>query len=240
MELLENINNISDKLKNIDFDFSKLQENFLESKIGKIVNSTIDISLKKILPNFLEDEVIEIKDTLLTEGLTEGVNKAVENAIELGKTALGIFTGEFESIEQTKNALEKGGVLEGISDGIDFVLKKLEKSEIISKNVSNLIKGGKELLINNINSNIDVEFDKEIDSLNKINNYIEKWEKGYLNKDIKELNNQYNKIQKELKKIMPLQEIFNNIKKINNINELINNSKDFNFDPVYLDLAENI
>lgn len=240
MELLENINNIGEKLKNIDFDFSQLQENFLESKIGQIANSALDVGLKNVLPDFLEDEVIEIKDTLLSEGLTEGVNKAVESAIDLGKTALGIFTGEFETIEQAKNALEKGGLLEGISDGLDYVLEKLEDSNIISKNVSTLIKSGKEIMINNIDTNVEVEFNDEIESLNKINNYIEKWEKSYSDKDIEELNKQYNKIQKEMKKIMPLENILNNVKKIENINELINNSDDFNFDPVYLDLAENI
>lgn len=240
MEILENINNIGEKLKNIDIDFSQLQENFLESKIGQIANSALDVGLKNVLPDFLEDEVIEIKDTLLSEGLTEGVNKAVESAIDLGKTALGIFTGEFETIEQAKNALEKGGLLEGISDGLDYVLEKLEDSNIISKNVSTLIKSGKEIMINNIDNNVEIEFNDEIESLNKINNYIEKWEKSYSDKDIEELNKQYNKIQKEMKKIMPLENIFNNVKKIENINELINNSDNFNFDPVYLDLAENI
>lgn len=240
MEILENINNIGDKLKNINLDFSKMQENFLESKIGQIANSALDVGLKKILPDFLEDEVIEIKDTLLSEGLTEGVNKAIESAIDLGKTAMGIFTGEFESIEQAKDALEKGGMLEGISDGLDYVLEKLENSNIISNNISTLIKSGKELIINNIDSNVDIEFNDEIESLNKINNYIEKWEKSYSDKDIEGLNKQYKNIQKEMKKIMPLEKILNNVKKIENINELINNSKDFNFDSVYLDLAENI
>jgi len=240
MEILENINNIGDKLKNIDLNFSKIQENFLESKIGQIANSALDVGLKRILPDFLEDEVIEIKDTLLSEGLTEGVNKAIDSAIDLGKTAMGIFTGEFESIEQAKDALEKGGMLEGISDGLDYVLEKLEKSNIISSNISTLIKSGKELIINNIDSNVDIEFNDEIESLNKINNYIEKWEKSYSDKNIEELNKQYKNIQKEMKKIMPLEKILNNVKKIENINELINNSKDFNFDSVYLDLAKNI
>lgn len=240
MEILENINNIGDKLKNIDLNFSKIQENFFESKIGQIANSALDVGLKRILPDFLEDEVIEIKDTLLSEGLTEGVNKAIDSAIDLGKTAMGIFTGEFESIEQAKDALEKGGMLEGISDGLDYVLEKLEKSNIISSNISTLIKSGKELIINNIDSNVDIEFNNEIESLNKINNYIEKWEKSYSDKDIEELNKQYKNIQKEMKKIMPLEKILNNVKKIENINELINNSKNFNFDSVYLDLAKNI
>ena len=55
-----------DNLENLD----KQQNNFLESTLGQVIDSSVDLGLRAILPNFIEDEVIEIKDTLIKEGST--------------------------------------------------------------------------------------------------------------------------------------------------------------------------
>ena len=85
-----------DNLENLD----KQQNNFLESTLGQVIDSSVDLGLRAILPNFIEDEVIEIKDTLIKEGFPEAVNKAIDSAIDIGKSALGIVTGKFESVSQ--------------------------------------------------------------------------------------------------------------------------------------------
>ena len=238
IELLENINEIGEKIRNIDF--KEMQENFLESTIGKIANSALDTGLKSLLPDFLEKEIIDVKDTILKEGFSEGVNKAIETATNLGKSAMGIFTGNFESIEQAEKVLEKGGLLETISDGLDYVIEKLEDSKIISNNISDLIKSGKDLIINMLDNDIKNEFLKEKNSLSNIENYFKEWENNYLAKNIEGLNINYEKIKNKIEEILPLENTYNNIQKIENINELINNSNNFNFDPVYLDLAKNV
>ena len=240
MELLDNLNNLGEKIKNLNLDFGKAQEKFLDTTIGKITNTAIDLGIKSLLPDYIEDEVIEIKDTIFSEGLSEGVSKAVESAIEVGKTAIGVITGDFKNIEQAKEALKEGGLVEGISNSIDYVLDKLENSNIISENILNVIKGGKKLILNNLDNNIENEFSNELKSLNKIENYIDKWKDKYSEKDLKGLNNQYNKIKKEMEKILPLENIFDQVNKIENINELIKNSENFSFDKVYLDLVNNL
>lgn len=236
MDILENINEIGNKLAN-NLDLKNIQERFLESTIGQIANSAIDFGIKAALPDYIEDEVIDVKNALINGGIKEGVNTAIENAVKLGKNILGIENSSFENLGQAQETLNKGKVLEGISDGIDFVINKLENSKIISENISSLIKGGKDLIINNINNNIENEFSNEMKALEKINKYIDNWKECYNNKDLKGLNNQFNKIEKQMKKILPLENILNNVKKIENINELINNSDNFNFDNIYLDLA---
>jgi len=240
MDILNNFNEIGNKLNNINLKIDQMQENFLQSKIGQVINSALDFGIKELMPDFMENEIIEVKDTIISEGFKEGVSKAIDSAIEIGKNAIGLFSNEFSSIEQAKEALKEGGIIDGISNGLDYVLEKLEKNDIISDNLVHIIKNGKNLLLNNFESDINQEFSKEINSLNKIEKYIKKWEKGYSNKDIDEVNKQYEKIQKEMKKILPLENIINNVKKIENINNLINNSKNFNFDSVYLDLAQKI
>lgn len=235
MELLDNLNEIGNKLKNINF--SEMQNNFLNSTIGQITNFAIDEGLKSVLPDFLEDEVIEVKNELINNGLKEGINTAIESAIKLGKATLGIFTGNFESVEQAHSAVKEGGLIDSLSKVLDFTVNKLEDKDIISSNVSDLILGGKNLILKNVNNNIEKEFLIETASINKLEKYIDNWEKSYQNKDIKGMEKEYKKIKKEVDKILPLENILNNIKKIENINELIKNNKNFNFDNTYLDLA---
>lgn len=239
MDILENINELGNKLINNE-ELKNIQEGFLQSKIGQIVNSAIDFGLKEILPDFVEDEVIEVKDALFTGGLKEGIDTAIENAINLGKNIVGIFNENFKDIDQVEKSLEKGEIIEGISDSIDFIVNKLEKSNIISTNISELIKNGKNLILGNVDSNIQNEFNSELKSLKKIEKYIKNWGKYYSEKNIEGLNTEFNKIKKQLKNIIPLENIINNVRKIENINQLIKNSDEFNFDEVYLNIAEKI
>lgn len=239
MDILENINELGNKLINNE-ELKNIQEGFLQSKIGQIVNSAIDFGLKEILPDFVEDEVIEVKDALFTGGLKEGIDTAIENAINLGKNIVGIFNENFKDIDQVEKSLEKGEIIEGISDSIAFIVNKLEKSNIISTNISELIKNGKNLILGNVDSNIQNEFNSELKSLKKIEKYIKNWEKYYSEKNIEGLNTEFNKIKKQLKNIIPLENIINNVRKIENINQLIKNSDEFNFDEVYLNIAEKI
>ena len=183
MDILENINELGNKLINNE-ELKNIQEGFLQSKIGQIVNSAIDFGLKEILPDFVEDEVIEVKDALFTGGLKEGIDTAIENAINLGKNIVGIFNENFKDIDQVEKSLEKGEIIEGISDSIDFIVNKLEKSNIISTNISELIKNGKNLILGNVDSNIQNEFNSELKSLKKIEKYIKNWEKYYSEKNI--------------------------------------------------------
>jgi len=237
MEILENINELGNKLNN---NLEYLQNNFLKTNIGQLANTAVDFGLKVLLPDFVENEVIEVKDAFITGGIEDALNKTLENAIELGKKALGINNSDFKSIVQAKDALKEGNYLEGISNTLNFVLEKLEKSNLISSNVSSLIKNGKDIILNNIDSNVENEFEQEIKALGKIEKYIANWEKFYSNKNIDGMNNELNKIEKQMKKILPIENIIKNVNKIENINNLINNSENFDFNNVYLELANQI
>ena len=56
----------------------------------------------------VEEQIIDIKNVLLTCGLKEGINTAIKNAIDFGKSTLGIVTGKFENLSQVHNAVKKG------------------------------------------------------------------------------------------------------------------------------------
>ena len=67
---MEILKNASLGLKNLSENIGKQQREFLETDLGKAVNTGIDIGLRISLPDFLEDEIIKIKDALLTEGFS--------------------------------------------------------------------------------------------------------------------------------------------------------------------------
>ena len=238
MQIAENLNDLGNKLKEIDL--GQLQRNFLQTKIGQMTDMAIDEGIKYLMPDFIEDDAIEIKNTLFTKGLKDALEETVNKTIDLGKTAIGIFTGDFDNIAQAEKAVKEGGMIDGISDAIDSVLKKLSDAEIISPSVSKLIKTGKKEILNNVEKNIKNEFLNESKSLEKLEKYINNWNKYYLKKDLEGINKEYKKINKEEKNILPIKNIVENINKINNIHELIKNSNNFDFDKIYLELSNNL
>ena len=224
-----------DNLENLD----KQQNNFLESTLGQVIDSSVDLGLRAILPNFIEDEVIEIKDTLIKEGFPEAVNKAIDSAIDIGKSALGIVTGKFESVSQAEKAVEKGGIVDSVSDVLDFTLDKVSDMGLLSKNITKVIKSGKDALIDNVSSDIKKEFktqNKNIENLNKYNN---SWKESFEAKDFSSMEKYIKKINNLLNKTLPLENTIKNARTIENLHELIkNNGKSFELTNEELQLAE--
>lgn len=224
-----------DNLENLD----KQQNTFLESSLGKVIDSSVDLGLRAILPNFIEDEVIEIKDTLIKEGFSEAINKAIDGAIDIGKSALGIVTGKFESVSQAEKAVEKGGIVDSVSNILDFTLDKVSDMGLLSKNITKVIKSGKDALIDNVSSDIKKEFktqNKNIENLNKYNN---SWKKSFEAKDFSSMEKYIKKINNLLNKTLPLENTIKNARTIENLHELIkNNGKNFELTNEELQLAE--
>ena len=224
-----------DNLENLD----KQQNNFLESTLGQVIDSSVDLGLRAILPNFIEDEVIEIKDTLIKEGFSEAVNKAIDSAIDIGKSALGIVTGKFESVSQAEKAVEKGVIVDSVSDVLDFTLDKVSDMGLLSKNITKVIKSGKDALIDNVSSDIKKEFktqNKNIENLNKYNN---NWKESFEAKDFSSMEKYMKKINNLLNKTLPLENTIKNARTIENLHELIkNNGKSFELTNEELQLAE--
>lgn len=241
-KLIENIEN-NVQAREIALDrMSKcleMQKVFLKTNLGKAINSGIDIGLKVILPNFVEDEIIEIKNKLLTEGFQAAVDTSIEEAINIGKSAIGLVTGEFENISQIKKAVEKGGLADSISDILDQGIKWVKEKGYINKNIATAIKKGKNKMMDSIEKGIEGALTEQIEAIEKIDGYIEKWQKYYEEQNFTNMEYQYNKIEEYLEKVMPLEETLKKARKIENIHELIkNNGKDFNLSNEEKELAE--
>ena len=222
-------NNIKLQTNSNELVTEEKQNSFLESTIGKIVNSALDVGLRMLLPDFVEEGVIEIKDALLEGGLKEGVQTAVDSAINLGKSVLGIFTGKFDDISQARDAIKTGGVIDGISGVLDNVIDKTESTGLINSSVANIISNGKDAILNSVSTNIENEFMQQIDGAEKLAKYEDNWKEYFENKDFEGMEREYQKIKEKINELLPIENTLKEARAIENLHNLIkNNGQDFN------------
>lgn len=219
----------------------KNQKNFLETTLGKTINTAIDIGIRAILPDFIDDQVINIKNNLLKNGLKEGISKTIDDTIEIGKSTIGIVTGNFENINQMQTAVKTGGIIDGISTLLDSVINKVQSKGLIDYNIAKTIKDGKNIILNNVESNIEKTFTDQIKSSEYTNKYISNWKNYYEEKNFEGMDREYKKIKKELKNLIPIEKTINEARTIENIHTLIkNNGQNFDLPKEVFELAEKL
>ena len=231
MELNNEINN------NINVE----KNNFLNSVLGKTINTAIDIGLRAILPDLIENQVIDIKNALLQNGLKSGIDTAVNSAINLGKSAVGIVTGNFENMDQVRMAVGNGGIVDTVSNVLDKAINNTYKKGYIDKTVTSIIKNGKNVLLNNISNNIKSELDQQTNSVEKLEKYINNWKEYYNKEDFEGMTKEYNKIKTQLNRVVPLENILKETRKVETLHELIkNNGQNFNITELEKNAIENL
>ena len=217
------------------------QKEFLETTLGKTINTAVDIGIRAILPDFVDEQVINIKDNLLNYGLKDGITKTIDDAIDLGKSAIGIFTGNFENVSQMQSAIEAGGLIDGISSLLDIVVNKVNEKGIINYNIANTIKQGKNVILNSIENNIEEKFKEQNIEVRNIEKYMNNWKENFNNKNFEGMEQEYRKIEKILDNLVPIEKTINQARTIENLHNLIkNNGQDFNLNQEQLALAEKL
>ena len=216
----------------------KEQTHFLDTTLGKVVNTAIDLGLRWVLPDFVENQIIDVKDSLLRGGLKEGIDKAINSAVELGKSVTGIFTGKFENVSQAQNAVKNGGIIDGISDVLDSTLSFTTKQGWIPSNVASLISQGKDVILDNVSNNIEDEFVNQLDHIEKLGKYENNWREYYNAQDFEGMEREYRKIKERLKETLPLETTLKQAREIENLHLIIkNNGHNFNLTQEQLELA---
>lgn len=215
------------------------QKSFLETTIGKAVNTGLDIGIRYLLPDLVEEQVIDIKDSFLKNGFKEGIQTAIDSAINLGKSALGIVTGNFENINQMQTAVKNGGIIDSVSNVLNSFINKVVDNGVISNSVGNVIKNGKNALLNNITKNIESEFENQVNNIEKLERYTENWKEYYNNRDFDGMQKEYNKIKDQLENIAPIEKTIQAARTVENLHTLIkNNGKNFDLTTEELELAK--
>ena len=217
------------------------QKNFLETTLGKTINTAIDVGIRALLPDFIDEQVINIKDNLFEYGIKDGIKKTIDDAIDMGKSAIGIFTGNFENVEQMQSAVETGGLIDGISNLLDNVVNKVTKKGLINSNVANILTEGKDIILNNVESNIEKTFAEQLSSTEKTNTYINNWKECFKNKDFNGMEKEYKKLEKQLENLAPIEKTIKEARTIENLHNLIkNNGQNFDLTQEQLELAQKL
>lgn len=238
MELTNNMN-----IDNINTSEVTLEEqkSFLDSSLGKVINTGLEAGIRFLLPDLIEQQVIDVKDAVINNGFKAGVEEAISSAIDFGKSIVGIFTGKFESITQAENAIKKGGIIDGISDALDYALNFCSKFGKIPSAICSVIKGGKNAILDTISNNLEEEFKNQVSSVEKINKYVENWKDYYKAQDFDEMEKVYNKLEDELEKTLPLENTLKKARNIENLHVLIKNKGGkFNLSREELELAQKL
>ena len=231
--------NLENKLDN-NIDIPNKQNEFLNSTIYKVVNMGINMGLKILLPDLIENQIISIKDTLIENGLKEGLKKVINEAINIGKGFNGIIKGDFENIEQINMAISSGGMIDTISELIDFSINKVNSKNIINKNILSLIKNGKNIILDNVRNKIKEELKNQNNYFNILNNSVKKWKENYKSKNFYGMEKEYNIMLKNLDKIIPIENTIKEIRKIEILHNLIKNKgENFNISDQELDFINN-
>lgn len=237
---MENVLNNSIELNN-NLEIEKEQKNFLETTLGKTINTGIDIGIRAILPDYIEEQIIDLKDNLIKYGLKEGIKKSIDDAINIGKSAIGIVSGNFENIAQMQEAIKNGGIIDNVSSLLDSVINKVQSNGLINSTVARTIKQGKNSILNNVEKNIENTFNNQIKALNYTEKYIENWKNYFENKDFNGMEKEYKKIKTEMNYLAPIEKMINEAKTIENLHMLIkNNGQDFNLTKEQMELAEKL
>ena len=217
------------------------QNNFLQSALGKAINNGINIGLRYLLPNWAEDKVIELKDNLLNYGLKIGISKTIQSVIDTGKSAIGIVTGNFENVNQINEAVKNGGILDSVSEIFDSVLNKIYSSGKLNDTTLNLIKNGKNSILNNVEKNIESTLTTQITSSQRMEKYINSWKEYFQNKDFPGMDKEYKNIKTELKQLVPIENTINSARSIELLHNLIiNNGQDFKLTQEEIELANKL
>lgn len=234
MELLEQNLNIENTINNN-------QKNFLETDIGKAINSAVDIGLRATLPNLIENQIIDVKNTILEQGFSEGIKELIVSGLDFGKSAIGIVTGDFENISQVQMAIKKGGIIDTASNLLDISINFAKSKNLIPSDIASILKRAKNSFISSMSDKIEESLTNQIKSIEKLEKYCQIWQKAYENKDFSAMQKAYKNIQNNLNKTVPFENIINNARKIENLHSLIkNNGENFNITEEQALLAEKL
>lgn len=236
---LEKENNI--ELENTKNIVAKEQKSFLETNLGKVINSGLNIGLRLALPNFIEEQVIDVKDILMSQGLKDGVKTIVDDVSNFGKNVASVASGNLENISQLETVIKNAKVIDTTSDLLGIAIDLAKDKKLLKSSTATILKKGKNIILDSVSNSLEDMVANQVKSVEKLNKYVKKWEEAYKDKNIETMKREYKKINTEMNKIIPLENTIKTARKIENIHNLImNNGNNFNLSKDELELAKKL
>ena len=140
-----------------------------------------------------------------------------------------------------QSAVKNGGLIDGVSSLLDTVVDKVSDAGLISNGVAETIKQGKDVILNNVESNIENTFSEQYTAIENIDNYINNWKDSFKKQDFDNMEKEYLKLEEQMQTIAPLTKTIEEAKTIELLHNLIkNNGQDFNLSQEQLELVEKL
>ena len=193
------------------------------------LNFGVDLGLKALLPDLIEDQVIDIKNSILEGGFKEGVNTLMKKVNEFKNSITGIFTGNFNNIEEIHTATKQGGIIKTVSKGLSKGIDAGVKSGAIPKSVGSIIKSGKTTILNEFNSSLESQMKKEIKKFDTLNDLNKKWYDALDKRDFDKMTKYTEKISELSKDLVKFSNIIEETKKIEELHNFIKENNSFDF-----------
>jgi hypothetical protein len=140
-----------------------------------------------------------------------------------------------------QTAVKSGGIIDSVSSLLDTVVDKTRQAGLINNTVAKTIKQGKNIILNNVEKNIENSFTDQSKAIEYADKYINNWKEYYNNKDFEGMEKEYNKIEKQLKNVVPIEKTINEARTVEMLHNMIkNNGKNFDLTQEQLELVEKL
>ena len=224
----KNLNNqLTNDMKNNEI--SKNQNDFIGNMFKNAINFGVDLGLKSLLPDLIEDQVIDIKNSILEGGFKEGVNTLVKKVNEFKNSITGIFTGNFNNIEEIHTATKQGGIIKTVSKGLSKGIDAGVKSGAIPKSIGGILKAGKTTMLNEFSNSLESQMRKEIQKFDTLNDLNKKWYDALDKRDFNKMTKYTEKISELSKDLVKFSNIIEETKKIEELHNFIKENNSFDF-----------
>ena len=224
----KNLNNqLTNDIKNNEI--SKNQNDFIGNMFKNAINFGVDLGLKSLLPDLIEDQVIDIKNSILEGGFKEGVNTLMKKVNEFKNSITGIFTENFNNIQEINTATKQGGIIKTVSKGLSKGIDAGVKSGIIPKSIGGILKAGKTTMLNEFSNSLESQMRKEIQKFDTLNDLNKKWYDALDQRDFDKMTKYTEKISALSKDLVKFSNIINETKKIEELHNFIKENNSFDF-----------
>ena len=224
----KNLNNqLTNDIKNNEI--SKNQNDFIGNIFKNAINFGVDLGLKSLLPDLIEDQVIDIKNSILEGGFKEGVDTLMKKVNEFKNSINGIFTGNFNNIQEINTATKQGGIIKTVSKGLSKGIDAGVKSGIIPKSIGGILKAGKTTMLNEFSNSLESQMRKEIQKFDTLNDLNKKWYDALDQRDFDKMTKYTEKISALSKDLVKFSNIINETKKIEELHNFIKENNSFDF-----------
>ena len=224
----KNLNNqLTNDIKNNEI--SKNQNDFIGNMFKNAINLGVDLGLKSLLPDLIEDQVIDIKNSILEGGFKEGVNTLMKKVNEFKNSITGIFTGNFNNIQEINTATKQGGIIKTVSKGLSKGIDAGVKSGIIPKSIGGILKAGKTTMLNEFSNSLESQMRKEIQKFDTLNDLNKKWYDALDQRDFDKMTKYTEKISALSKDLVKFSNIIIETKKIEELHNFIKENNSFDF-----------